>query len=216
MNHEDLTGMKFNRLLVVNKTNMRSKRGCILWECRCDCGNIVFVEGFNLKNDYIKSCGCLRKEISTQRIIESNKKRIVHGFSGTRIYQVWKNMINRCNNPVLDSYKRYGDRGILVCNEWLDFIKFKEWALNNGYAEYLQIDRINNDGNYEPSNCRWATKIIQANNTSTNVLLTYKNKSQTASQWAQELGIKVKTIRNRIYSLKWSVEKTLNERMFVC
>lgn len=91
-------------------------------------------------------------------------KRVRHGMSRTRIYKIWKDMRRRCSNPKRECYKRYGGRGIRVCDEWHDFINFYEWSMANGYCDNLTIDRINNDGNYEPSNCRWTNQSIQAIN----------------------------------------------------
>jgi hypothetical protein len=115
-------------------------------------------------------------------------------------------MKTRCSNPNASRYSNYGGRGISVCDEWQEFINFKDWALSTGYKDNLTIDRIDVNGNYEPANCRWATRKEQANNKTTSHLITYKNETKTMSQWADVLGFELDTLKRRIY-LGWSVEK---------
>lgn len=139
-------GQKYGRLTVLKRNEQKKK-----WECSCECGSHVFVKSASLNNGNTKSCGCLQRDMTS---ISSKK----HGLEGTKIYQVWKSMKQRCFNPNHKSYKYYGGRGIQVCDEWEnDFQAFYDWSIANGYTEGLQIDRINNDGNYEPSNCKWVT-----------------------------------------------------------
>lgn len=145
---KDYTGCRFGRLVV--ECRLPEKRAKYL--CVCDCGAAVIVEGSNLVSGATKSCGCLRSEVASKR---STK----HGGCGTRLYRVWSNMIDRCENPNNKEYNRYGGRGIDICFEWRqDFSKFMEWALENGYKENLTIDRINNELGYCPSNCQWITR----------------------------------------------------------
>jgi hypothetical protein len=118
----------------------------------------------------------------------------------------------RCYKPTSARYYTHGARGIKVCDEWLSFEGFIKWALSNGYQENLTIDRINNDGNYEPSNCRWATPKEQANNRRTNHLLTYKGETHTTKEWSEITGINYCTLIGRINRLGWSTEKTLNKK----
>lgn len=131
-----------------------------------------------------------------------------HGMSYTKIYGVWHGMIQRCNNAREKAYKNYGGKGICVCNEWQEFIPFYEWAMANGYKEGLTIDRIDSNGNYEPTNCRWVDRFVQNSNTSRNRYLTYNGKTQTLSQWARELGIVRSTLIGRIKA--HGVEKSLS------
>lgn len=134
-----------------------------------------------------------------------------HGFKHTRIYNVWAGIKARCYNPNNKSYKDYGGRGIIMCDEWKNgFINFKNWAISNGYNDNLTIDRINVNGDYEPSNCRWATKKEQCNNRTTNKFITYKNEIHTLAEWSEIVGIKYKCLHKRIKYFNWSIEKAFN------
>lgn len=156
---KDITGLKFHRLLVVGRAN-NSENGKAMWLCKCDCGNEAIVYGTYLRNGHTRSCGCLRVE-------NTIKASVVHGQSHTSLHKTWKCMNQRCSNPNNRGYMNYGERGIKVCDEWKhDFQAFYDHVSTlphfgeGGYS----LDRINNDGNYEPGNVRWATRKEQANN----------------------------------------------------
>lgn len=158
---EDLTGQKFGKLTVIEYAG-KAKDGHALWLCQCDCGSKpVKVPSNSLKLKRTTSCGCIPIKI----IREIGVKSTTHGKRKTRLYNIWENMKQRCYNEKHPRFKDYGARGITVCKEWLDsFQVFYDWSMTNGYKEDLTIDRKNNNGNYEPSNCRWATYLEQRHN----------------------------------------------------
>lgn len=195
----DLTGQKFN-YLTVEKRLENAIGGISVWLCKCDCGNYTKVRGSNLKNGAVKSCGCLKHIPYTK----------THGMTNTRLYHLWHAMKNRCNNPKVQSYKRYGGRGISVCEQWeKSFISFYEWAINNGYSEDLSIDRIDNNGNYCPENCRWIPLKEQCNNRKTNIVFEYNGEKHNLMQWCKLLDLDYKFIHSRIYRLKWDFERAI-------
>lgn len=179
----DLTGKRFGRLIVIERVENKCGSS-IRWLCRCDCGNTKIIQGGSLKRNKTKSCGCLYK---------------THGQSYTRLYRCWGGMVQRCTNyNDIETYHLYGGRGITVCDEWREFVNFKCWALANGYKEHLTLDRIDNDGNYEPSNCRWATMKEQNNNTRRNVHIKCPDgRVLTRMQLAEEIGIDYHVIKGR-------------------
>ena len=163
---ENLIGKRFGRLVVISRApNGRNWR--TRWNCICDCGNQCTVSASHLKNGHTQSCGCLNKEITATR----NKENRKYEYRNHRIYDCWKDMIKRCIQKDGHNAKNYALKGITVCEEWHDFECFQEWALNNGYADNLTLDRIDNNKNYCPENCRWATLKQQANNTSRNRII---------------------------------------------
>ena len=151
----DLTGMKYGRLTVVEFDRLQNHK--TYWKCVCDCGLTVIATGNNLRSGNTKSCGCLRRE-STAAL---GKENTTHGESHnkrTRLYTIWCGMRQRCSNPNRDAYELYGGKGVKLCDEWNDYNTFKMWAVSNGYADNLSIDRIESSGDYCSENCRWITR----------------------------------------------------------
>jgi len=152
---QDLLNKRFGRLVAIRQLTFD---GVKKWLCQCDCGNLTVVTQGNLINGLTRSCNCLQIEQTRNCVTK-------HGQTNTRLYRVWLNMKARCYNPNGNRFYDYGGRGIKVCAEWLyDFLTFYKWAMINGYEPNLSIDRINNNGSYAPSNCRWATPLMQATN----------------------------------------------------
>ena len=151
----DLNGQTFGRLRVVGRAPAMSD-GATWWNCICECGLQKQARGADLKRGFIQSCGCWRRE--------EPLTRATHGGANTRLYRIWQAMRDRTGNVRASRYRYYGGRGISVCAEWQEFKTFRAWAMANGYENHLSIDRINNNGNYEPDNCRWATQAVQIRN----------------------------------------------------
>lgn len=199
---KDLVGQKFGRLTVISFNGR--KNGRYLWNCKCECGNDCVVEGHRLKTEGTRSCGCLRKETNTK-----------HGDYKSRLYKIYTSMKYRCSCPTDSGYKNYGGRGIKVCDEWLqDFHNFKEWALNNGYDEnaprgQCTIDRIDVNGNYEPSNCRWITNFEQQSNKRNNTHIEYQGEIYTKKELARKFNINYATFLYRLNYYGWSVEEAV-------
>lgn len=205
--YQDLTGKRFGRLIVLQRAqNLVSKSGrnYIRWMCQCNCGNICTVLGDNLKYGRTLSCGCYKKE-------HLSSLKSTHGQTDSRLYGVWQSMKARCYNAHSTHYDRYGGRGISLCDEWKNsFQTFSDWATQNGYRDGLSIERIDNDGDYTPDNCRWATMKEQANNRESNVRIAYRGEEHTATEWAAIVHISAKTLFSRIYA-GWSVERVLSK-----
>ncbi|WP_413363824.1 hypothetical protein [Lysinibacillus sp. 3P01SB] len=150
-----LEGQKFNYFTVLELSEKKGRGGKKMWRCECVCGNIRFILTPDLiDQSKYKSCGCMKNQL----LKEANT---THGMTGTRIHDIWCAMRARCNNKNHSAWEHYGGRGIRICDDWVSFEAFYEWAMANGYSDELTIDRIDSDGNYEPSNCRW---IPQAEN----------------------------------------------------
>lgn len=187
---EDLTGKRYGRLIVTGLDYLED-RHTTWWKCECDCGNTVVVRRSSLISGNTSSCGCLCSELSRSRAK-------THGLSKTPLYKTWIGMQQRCENPDVDSYERYGKRGISVCDEWECFENFRDWSFTHGYKPGLSIDRIDNDGDYSPDNCRWADSITQANNRSNNRYVTFGDSTHTIAEWARILNVNYYTLWDRI------------------
>lgn len=195
----NIIGEKFNKLTVIDRGPTNSKRGEAMWICQCECGVTVQVSTNDLKSGHNKSCGCLRQAFMNRR----------KGLSRSRIYSIWRGMKRRCCDENNKDYNGYGARGIKVCDEWKNnFMSFYNWAMENGYRDNLTIDRIDNDGDYKPSNCRWVTNTEQCANRRTNRYITYNGETKTISQWAKDKNLNFCTLWHRLNN-GWSIEKAL-------
>ena len=187
----DLTGKRFGRLTVIERSKSENKMS--KWKCKCDCGNDTIVYRNALITGATASCGCLQRDAVSK-----------HGLYNTRLYRIWAHMKERCYNLNYKHFSDYGGRGITVCDEWKnDFAEFYNWAMSNGYSDDLTIDRINNDGNYEPSNCRWVDMNTQENNRRNNHFITINGVTHTVAEWAKIKGISQHTIYARL-KIGWS------------
>lgn len=204
--YHNLAGQTFGRLTAIGLSGERSTNGCLKWDCECSCGKVVAVIAYLLTSGSTKSCGCLSRDASILRFTR-------HGLAGgggrkVKLYGVWNDMRGRCNNPSHHAFRYYGGRGITICKEWMEFKPFYDWAMANGYKHGLTLDRTNNERGYMPQNCRWVTHRQQCRNRSSNIRLTYKDKTRTLVEWGDILGINYGTLRSRLYR-NWSTEKTL-------
>lgn len=202
MDRSSLVGLRYGRLSVIDQA-APSRHGKRRWICRCDCGALSIVVTGALRNGHSTSCGCY--------VADSLSARSIHGHSqGSPTYSSWMSMIDRCTNPNIPQYERYGKRGISVCDEWRSFERFLSDMGERPSLKY-SLDRYpNQKGNYEPGNCRWATAKDQARNTSRSRLLTYQGRTQCMATWAEEMGFTYTAFKNRILC-GWSIERALTQ-----
>ena len=197
----DLTGQVLGRLTVIGLSH-KDKHGRWRWDCKCECGSSCIISGDSLrkKDGPTRSCGCLRIDSIT-----------THGCSRKDISNIYYGIMHRCGNPESKDYPRYGGRGIVVCEEWKkDIRSFVTWGECNGYRKGLTIDRIDNDGNYCPENCRWVLPASQSRNRSNNKLITYKGETKILEEWGEYLGIDADRICHRL-SYGWDIERAFTE-----
>lgn len=200
----DLTGQRFGRLSVIERSQRNRKAGHAMWVCLCDCGQLCEVDGYRLRHGLTKSCGCLMLEWL-------HTPHRTHGQSDSRLYSIWRSMKGRCNCPTNKAHVDYGGRGICVCPEWdKAFEAFAAWALASGYRDDLTIDRIDVNAGYSPENCRWATAKEQGRNKRYNRKLHYLGEEKTLGEWAEETGVPVNLISSR-FERGWSAERIFNE-----
>lgn len=172
--------------------------------CRCDCGNKVIHSLGAFRRSSNCSCGCKNYDIG------SLNRKYTKEQTSSFLYSTWQGMKQRCLDPNSSNYANYGGRGITICDEWLDdYIKFYDWALSNGASKEMTLDRIDVNGDYEPSNCRWADAYTQANNTRQNRFIEYNGERLSVMQWSRITGIKEGTIRRRLDSYGYSVAEAL-------
>ena len=210
----NLVGQRFGRLVVIEDSGEKRRRE-ILWLCQCDCGKLHLTTSYRLKKNLCRSCGCLSKEATTER----NYK---HGMTNTRLFSVWMNIKDRCYCKTNKAYKYYGARGIKMCPEWKDnFMAFYEWSMANGYNPNAErgkctIDRINVNGDYEPSNCRWISIKEQERNRRDTHYISYNGTAKSIAEWSEITGINYGTLYSRINDSHWSVEKALETPVRHC
>lgn len=201
--YKDIAGKRYGRLIAIKRVG-QTVNGQTLWLCRCDCGYEKVIRGGGLSSGQTKSCGCWNAE----NIKTINK---THGDSYTRLYKIWTDMKKRCSYFTKNKYYYlYGQRGIKVCDEWKDnYLAFREWSMQNGYRENLTIDRINNDGDYEPSNCQWSDLSKQTNNKRSNIIFEFNGVSRTMIEWCKIKGLSYTMVKGR-YRKGWDLRDLFN------
>lgn len=196
-----IEGKRFGRLVVLKNTGEKDKFGRYLYLCKCDCGNLKKTTRTMLLSGQCKSCGCYRKY---------RPSRFTHLMSKTREYRIWGSMVKRCTNPKTKCFPYYGGRGITICDRWRRFENFFEdmGKCPEGYS----LDRIDTNGNYEPSNCRWVSLKTQSRNRRNNHLVTFNGETHCLSEWAEKLGMPYDALKNRLRR-GWSIERAFSEEV---
>jgi len=200
----DLSGQTFGRLTVIRPSRRvkYSSGYATYWSCNCACGGSNEVSGCHLRSGKIASCGCAKRSSASERAT-------THGKSKTAEYGVWRKMRGRCESPSDARHSYYGARGINVCERWKSFEAFLA-DMGERPSPLHSLDRINVDGNYEPGNCRWATRKEQNRNTRRNVFITFQGEKRIVSEWAEKLGINYQTLCTRLFELRWPVAIALS------
>ncbi len=206
-NKTDFIGTNIGKIKIIkylgtikkNTTNDNHK----FWLGKCECGQEMYLRANEIINQSRKMC------------IHCSKPAKTHGMTNTRLFYIWQNMKGRCYNPNNQDYYNYGGRNIKVCKEWRNnFSSFYKWAINNGYSQSLSLDRIDNNRNYSPKNCRWATNLEQANNKRNNIIIEWNGVTDTISNWSKKTGINKECLRSRYYN-NWDSERMLTEKPIV-
>lgn len=197
-------GSAYERLTVISRGESINNHA--YWRCQCQCGNIVNVRGSDLRNGKTKSCGCLKNEETSMRF----KK---HGLKNHRLYGVRIKIISRCQNINDKDYKNYGGRGIKIYDEWLnDFMSFYNWAIENGYKEGLTIERIDVNGNYEPSNCTFIENKNQSLNWRRSLKYTYNGETKDIRYFANKYNVNYYALRARLTNYHWDIKKAIETK----
>lgn len=196
----DLTGQRFGRLVVLGYSG--HKKGQVIWECICDCGNTHLVPTTSLRGGRTRSCGCLNHQ--------QKEQYRTHGESKTKLYHVYHAMLQRCYDTKFKFYHHYGGRGIRVCPEWQHYEPFRDWALSNGYEDGLSIEREDVNGNYTPDNCKWIPMSEQANNKRRTVHVEWDGETVTLRDLADQYGLERMILYCRIVKMGWSIEDAIN------
>lgn len=189
----DLTGSRFGKVVVLNRAEDRGRQP--YWRCRCDCGVVKDIRGAHLKAGKISSCGC-------------GRGNFVHGMAHSRLWAVWKAMKQRCSNPNTTAFHRYGGRGITYTQEWETFPEFSKWAVAHGYADHLELDRIDNDGDYVPENCRFISHRENSRKTGSVTMIEFEGEALPLFLLAERYGLERNTLKTRLRR-GWSVQRAL-------
>lgn len=207
---QDLTGMRFGALVVIKEgeplLNSKGYR-LIRWDCLCDCGNEVTVRPADLKRGHTISCGCLGK-------LHRKNGTTKHGLRYKRAYNIYCGIMERCYTKTCNAYNLYGGRGIKVCDEWRGpngAENFYKWAMMNGYNDNLSIDRIDTNGDYCPSNCRWTDAKTQSNNRRTNLYIEIDGETKTLKQWTEQYHANYSAVYQRIARMGWDAKEALTK-----
>lgn len=214
-NDEHFRGQKYGRLTIIGFEKVARMYGGTStytwnWICRCDCGKIISTIPRLVKSGSTQSCGCLRRE---NTVAYNKVAKVKHGGRHTKLYTAWRGMRSRCYNPTDKNYNNWGGRGIKMCEEWHnDFASFEKWAKENGWQEGLTLDRIDVNGDYEPSNCRWTDWKTQARNRTTSVYYTINGETKSLVEWAEQYEIPYGTVYQRLHNYGWDIERALTQK----
>lgn len=210
---KDMTGQVFGRLTVIERAEDRQdkRRRRVCWLCKCQCGKEHIAKGEDLRSGRTTSCGCFHREMVGELGKRLGPARGTHKMSYSSECSCWKHMIQRCTNPKNERWDRYGARGIRVCERWTKFENFLE-DMGRQPFRGATIERKDNNGNYEPDNCKWATRAEQSRNKRDTVMITHDGKTMCLADWAIELGLNYNTLHNRIRVAGWPIERALTGR----